>query len=64
MIKIGEFAKICNVSAQTLRYYDAEGVLKADVVDSSSGYRFYSIDAVDRYKKYYFIRILDLALKK
>jgi len=64
VIKIGEFAKICNVSAQTLRYYDAEGVLKADVVDSSSGYRFYSIDAVDRYKKILFYKNLGFSLEE
>ena len=49
MIKIGDLAKICNVSTQTLRYYDAEGVLKPDITDSSSGYRFYSVDAVEKY---------------
>lgn len=36
MIKIGDFAKICNVSPQTLRYYDAEGILKADHTDEVS----------------------------
>jgi len=41
MIKIGEMAKICNVSIQTLRYYDKIGLLQADYVDSASGYRFY-----------------------
>ena len=45
MIKIGDLAKICNVSTQTLRYYDAEGVLKPDITDSSSGYRFYTVDS-------------------
>lgn len=51
MIKIGAFAKICNVSTQTLRYYDSVGILKADEIDPSSGYRFYSIDAVEKYKR-------------
>lgn len=62
MIKIGDFAKICNVSTQTLRYYDAEGILKADVVDSSSGYRFYSIDAVEKYKQIVFYKNLGFSL--
>ena len=62
MIKIGDFAKICNVSTQTLRYYDSEGVLKADVVDSSSGYRFYSIDAVEKYKQIVFYKNLGFSL--
>ena len=51
MIRIGDFAKICNVSAQTLRYYDAIGVLSADIIDSSNGYRFYSLDAIEKYKQ-------------
>ncbi len=62
MIKIGDFAKICNVSTQTLRYYDAEGILKADVIDPSSGYRFYSIDAVEKYKKILFYKNLGFSL--
>ena len=62
MIKIGDLAKICNVSTQTLRYYDAEGVLKPDVIDSSSGYRFYSVDAVERYKKILFYKDLGFSL--
>ena len=62
MIKIGDFAKICNVSTQTLRYYDSEGILKADVVDSSSGYRFYSIDAVEKYKQIVFYKELGFSL--
>lgn len=62
MIKIGDLAKICNVSTQTLRYYDAEGVLKPDMTDSSSGYRFYSVDAVEKYKKILFYKDLGFSL--
>lgn len=62
MIKIGDLARICNVSTQTLRYYDAEGVLKPDITDSSSGYRFYSVDAVEKYKKILFYKELGFSL--
>lgn len=64
MIKIGDLAKICNVSTQTLRYYDAEGVLKPDITDSSSGYRFYSVDAVEKYKKILFYKDLGFSLEE
>ncbi len=47
MLKIGEFAKICNVSTQTLRYYDQEGILSPDKVDKFSGYRYYSFNKID-----------------
>ena len=62
MIKIGDLAKICNVSTQTLRYYDTEGILKPDITDSSSGYRFYSIDAVEKYKQILFYKNLGFSL--
>lgn len=64
MIKIGDLAKICNVSAQTLRYYDAEGVLRPDITDSSSGYRFYSVDAVEKYKNILFYKDLGFSLNE
>ena len=64
MIKIGEFAKICNVSAQTLRYYDAVGLLKADIINSSSGYRFYSLDAVEKFKQILFYKDLGFSLEE
>lgn len=62
MIKIGDLAKICNVSTQTLRYYDAEGILKPDITDSSNGYRFYSVDAVEKYKKILFYKEIGFSL--
>ena len=62
MIKIGDLAKICNVSTQTLRYYDAEGILKPDITDLSSGYRFYSVNAVEKYKKILFYKELGFSL--
>ena len=64
MIKIGEFAKICNVSTQTLRYYDAKGLLKADIINPSSGYRFYSLDAIEKFKQILFYKDLGFSLEE
>ncbi len=38
---IKEFARICGCNSQTLRYYDAIGLLKPKKVDRYSGYRYY-----------------------
>ena len=46
MLKIGEFARICQVSTQTLRYYHAEGVLLADKIDPQTGYRYYKTEKI------------------
>ena len=51
MLKIGEFARICRVSTQTLRYYDAEGVLCADHIDPESGYRYYAPEKLETFRQ-------------
>ena len=42
MYKIGELSKLCHLPVKTLRYYDSEGLLIPDYVDSFTGYRYYS----------------------
>src|SRR5918996_4173465 len=44
MIKIGDFARLSQVSVVTLRYYDEMDLLKPVKVDHFTGYRFYSAD--------------------
>jgi DNA-binding transcriptional MerR regulator len=48
MIKIGDFARLSQVSVVTLRYYDEMDLLKPVKVDSFNGYRFYSGDQLPR----------------
>lgn len=53
--RIGQFAKIKDIDAQTLRYYDRIGLLTPEIIDENNGYRYYSekqfIDS-DRIKFY------------
>ncbi|WP_052191719.1 MULTISPECIES: MerR family transcriptional regulator [unclassified Cetobacterium] len=44
IFSIGETAKLNNVTIQTLRHYDKEGLLKPSYIDENTKYRFYSID--------------------
>ena len=44
MIKIGDFARLSQVSVVTLRYYDEMDLLKPIKVDTLTGYRFYSAE--------------------
>jgi len=62
LIKISELAKICGTTTHTLRYYDTEGVLCADYVDAESGYRYYSLDAVEKFKKITFYKEMGFSL--
>lgn len=43
--KIGEIAKLFGITADTLRYYEKEGLIKPDV-NAENGYRMYSLDHV------------------
>lgn len=47
-MQIGELAKAVGVSADTLRHYERKGVIKP--ARSSSGYRVYSAEIVERVK--------------
>src|SRR5487761_378889 len=48
-MKIGEFAEHAGTSVKTIRYYDRVGVLSPSQ-RSTSGYRLYGEDALDRYR--------------
>ncbi|MBN2435551.1 MAG: MerR family transcriptional regulator [Spirochaetes bacterium] len=42
MYRIGLFSKMTKVTIKALRFYEAEGLLIPDYIDSESGYRYYS----------------------
>jgi DNA-binding transcriptional MerR regulator len=43
MLKIGEFARLSQVSMKTLRHYDNLGLLRPSRIDQESGYRLYEM---------------------
>lgn len=45
--KIGDFSNITGISISTLRYYDEIGLLKPEMVDQFTNYRFYTEDNVN-----------------
>lgn len=47
MLSIGEFSKICKVSAKTLRYYAEIGLILPDQINPKTGYRYYSIKQLE-----------------
>lgn len=48
MFKIGDFAKMAQVSAKTVRYYDKRGLLKPALIDRFTGYRYYTLEQLSR----------------
>ena len=45
-LKIGEMAKLCNVSNRMLRYYEEIGLLIPSIVDDFTGYRYYGVKEI------------------
>lgn len=44
--KIGDFSNLVSISVRTLRYYDEIGLLKPEIVDKFTSYRYYTEDNV------------------
>ena len=42
-LKIGEFSRLCRVTVRALRHYEKIKLLVPEIIDYSTGYRYYSI---------------------
>ena len=47
MLRIGEFSKLAKISIKTLRYYDKIGLLKPNMIDSATQYRYYTVEQLE-----------------
>ncbi|GMQ62856.1 MerR family DNA-binding transcriptional regulator [Vallitalea maricola] len=62
--RIGEVAKIKDIDAQTLRYYDKLGLLSPEIIDKKNGYRYYSIEQFMDVDCIKFYRMIGFTLKE
>jgi DNA-binding transcriptional MerR regulator len=63
-LKIGNFARIGQVTVQALRHYDDLGLLKPSEVDSLSGYRYYVLDQLPRLNRILALKDLGFSLEQ
>jgi DNA-binding transcriptional MerR regulator len=63
-LKIGNFARIAQVTVQTLRHYDDLGLLKPAEVDTLSGYRYYVLDQLPRLHRILALKDLGFSLEQ
>jgi len=63
-LKIGDFARIGQVTVQTLRHYDELGLLKPSEVDSLSGYRYYELNQLPRLHRILSLKDLGFSLEQ
>jgi len=64
MIKIGDFARLSQVSVVTLRYYDEMDLLKPVKVDTFTGYRYYSADQLPHLNRIFALKDLGFSLEQ
>jgi DNA-binding transcriptional MerR regulator len=64
LLKIGEFARVAQVSIATLRYYDRCGLLKPVWLDGETGYRYYALDQLPRLYRILALKDLGLPLEQ
>lgn len=63
MLRIGQFARIAQVSVKTLRHYHSIGLLRPAEVDRSSGYRYYQPQQLRRLSRILVLRKMGLSLE-
>lgn len=63
-LKIGDFARIAQVTVQTLRHYDDLGLLPPAEVDALSGYRYYLLDQLPRLHRILALKDLGFSLEQ
>jgi DNA-binding transcriptional MerR regulator len=63
-LKIGDFARLGQVTVQTLRHYDDLGLLKPVEVDAFSSYRYYTFEQLPRLHRILALKDFGLSLEQ
>ncbi|MEM7029118.1 MAG: MerR family transcriptional regulator [Chloroflexota bacterium] len=63
MFRIGDFAKLAQISTHRLRNYDKQGLLPPAHIDQQTGYRYYSAEQLGRLNRIIALRGLGLSLE-
>ncbi len=64
LYKIGDIAKMFNISISSLRHYENVGLLLPEKVDNNSGYRYYSVKQFEILNTIKYLRALDMPIDK
>ncbi len=64
MIKIGDFANLCNTTIKTVRYYESIGLLIPCYVDIYTGYRYYDEKNLERMYEILTLKDLGFSLEE
>jgi len=63
-LKIGEFSRLCRVTVRTLRHYEEIGLLVPEIIDRSTGYRYYAIEQFQKMQNILVLKGLGYSLEE
>lgn len=64
MFRIGEFSKLSNITVKMLRHYDSLDLLKPEVTDQESNYRYYSAEQLTAASQINLYKSMGFSLKE
>lgn len=64
MLKIGDFAKVFNVTIKTIRFYEEKELIKPAYIDKYSGYRYYDDSNFTQMSKIMYLKNLGFSLEE
>jgi DNA-binding transcriptional MerR regulator len=64
MLKIGDFARLGQVTVKTLHHYDDLGLLRPAHIDASTSYRYYLLEQLPRLHRIMALKELGLSLEQ
>lgn len=64
MLKIGDFAKIFDVSIKTVRYYESIGLIVPGYIDIYTGYRYFNEENITRMEEIISLKELGFSLEE
>ena len=63
-LKIGEFSRLCRVTVRALRHYEKIRLLVPDIIDYSTGYRYYSVSQMQKAMNIVKLKVLEFSLEE
>lgn len=63
-LKIGEFSRLCRVTVRTLRHYEDIGLFVPEIVDRSTGYRYYTVRQLQKMESIMRLKELGYSLEE
>jgi len=64
MFKIGDFSRLTRVSVRMLRHYDEIGLLKPQLIDNYTRYRYYSVDQIPKVNRIQVLKEMGFSLSE